>query len=91
MILFPKFHQTSVNVIVTEQGVADLRGKSPMERAKTVIENCAHPDYKQLLWDYLKISTKGQTSHYLPAVLGMHQVFMEKGDMRLTNWADFVK
>lgn len=91
MVSHQDHSEHSVNVIVTEQGVADLRGKSPMERAKTVIENCAHPDYKQLLWDYLKISTKGQTSHYLPAVLGMHQVFMEKGDMRLTNWADFVK
>ncbi len=79
----------SVNVIITEQGVADLRGKSPMERAETVIENCAHPDYKQLLWDYLKISTKGQTSHSLSAALGMHQVFLKKGDMRLTDWADF--
>lgn len=79
----------SVNVIITEQGVADLRGKSPMERAKSIIENCAHPDYKQLLWDYLKISTKGQTCHCLSAALGMHQVFLKKGDMRLTDWADF--
>ena len=79
----------SVNVIITEQGVADLRGKSPMERAETIIENCAHPDYKQLLWDYLKISTKGQTSHCLSAALGMHQMFLKKGDMRLTDWADF--
>ena len=78
-----------MNVIITEQGIADLRGKSPMERAQAVIENCAHPDYKQLLWDYLKISTKGQTSHSLSAALGMHQVFMKEGDMRLTNWADF--
>lgn len=80
----------SVNVIITEQGIADLRGKSPMERAQTVIENCAHPDYRSLLWDYLKISTKGQTSHSLRAALGMHQVFLEKGDMRLTDWADFI-
>ena len=79
----------SVNVIITEQGVADLRGKSPVERAKAIIENCAHPDYKQLLWDYLKISTKGQTCHCLSAALGMHQVFLKKGDMRLTDWADF--
>ena len=81
----------SVNVIITEQGIADLRGKSPMERAKTVIENCAHPDYKQLLWDYLKIASKGQTSHSLSAALGMHEVFLDKGDMRLTDWADFKK
>ena len=79
----------SVNVIITEQGIADLRGKSPMERAQAVIENCAHPDYKQLLWDYLKISTKGQTSHSLSAALGMHQVFLKKGDMRLTDWSEF--
>lgn len=79
----------SVNVIITEQGIADLRGKSPMERAQSVIENCAHPDYRQLLWDYLKISTKGQTCHSLSAALGMHQVFIKQGDMRLTNWADF--
>ena len=50
-----------VNVIITEQGIADLRGKSPMERAKEIIENCAHPDYKQLLWDYLKIADKGHS------------------------------
>ena len=81
----------SVNVIITEQGIADLRGKSPMERAEAVIENCAHPDYKQLLWDYLKISTKGQTCHSLSAALGMHQVFINKGDMRLTDWAEFQK
>ena len=47
-------HQDSsehdVNIIVTEQGIADLRGKGPIQRAETIIENCAHPDYKQLLW-----------------------------------------
>lgn len=79
----------SVHVIITEQGIADLRGLSPMERAKTIIENCAHPDYKQLLWDYLKIASKGQTCHSLAAALGMHQVFLKEGDMRKTDWAKF--
>ncbi len=91
MVSHQDHSEHSVNVIITEQGVADLRGKSPMERAKAVIENCAHPDYKQLLWDYLKISTKGQTSHNLSAALGMHHEFTQKGDMRLTDWSKFPK
>jgi len=80
-----------VNVIVTEQGVADLRGKSPYERAKLIIENCAHPDYKQLLWDYLKISEVGQSRHKLSAALAMHDTFKRLGDMHLTNWEEYVK
>ncbi len=80
-----------VNVIATEQGVADLRGKSPMQRAQLIIENCAHPDYKQLLWDYLKIAKGGQTHHYLPAAFAMHDSLARKGDMRLTDYAEYIK
>lgn len=80
-----------VNVIATEQGVADLRGKSPMQRAELIIENCAHPDYKQLLWDYLKIAKGGQTHHYLPAAFAMHDSLARKGDMRLTDYAEYIK
>jgi acyl-CoA hydrolase len=36
-------------IFVTEKGFADLRGKNPIERARTIIENCAHEDYQQLL------------------------------------------
>lgn len=79
-----------VNIIITEQGIADLRGKCPAERAKTIIENCAHPDYKQLLWDYLKITSKGHTSHCISAALAMHDTLLKKGDMRLVNWADYI-
>jgi succinate CoA transferase len=80
-----------VNVIVTEQGVADLRGKSPIERAHAIIENCAHPDYKELLWDYLKIAEVGQTHHKLSAAFAMHDTFLREGDMHLTNWGQYVK
>lgn len=80
-----------VNVIVTEQGVADLRGKSPIERAHAIIENCAHPDYKELLWDYLKIAEIGQTHHKLSAAFAMHDTFLREGDMHLTNWSQYVK
>ena len=80
-----------VNVIVTEQGVADLRGKSPRARAQAIIENCAHPDYKQLLWDYLKIADKGQTPHKLSAAFAMHDTFLREGDMHFTDLSKYVK
>lgn len=80
-----------VNVIVTEQGVADLRGKSPIQRAHAIIENCVHPEYKQLLWDYLKISDKGQSCHKMSAALAMHDTFLREGDMRKTDWASYIK
>ena len=78
-----------VNIVATEWGVADLRGKGPDERAKLLIEKCAHPDYKQLLWDYLKISKCGHVSHNVAAALGMHATFERSGDMRLTDWSKF--
>ena len=80
-----------VNIIVTEQGVADLRGKCPEERAKLIIEQCVHPDYKQLLWDYMKIAKGGHTRHNLPAAFAMHDSLARKGDMRLTDFAEYVK
>lgn len=43
-------HDTQI--IVTEQGLADLRGLNPSQRAALIIEKCAHPDYKEQLWDY---------------------------------------
>lgn len=81
----------SVKVLVTEQGVADLRGKGPIQRAETIIENCAHPDYKQLLWDYLKLAQKGlHIPHTLQAAFSFHETFHDCGDMRKTDYARFV-
>lgn len=77
-----------VRILVTEQGVADLRGKSPYQRAQCIIENCAHPDYKQLLWDYLKLS-EGKACHTpfsLKNAFQMHLAFEETGDMRNTKY-----
>ena len=77
----------SVKVIVTEQGVADLRGKSPIQRAEAIIENCVHPQYKQLLWDYMKLGVKGHTPQCLDASFAFHKAFAETGDMRNVDWA----
>lgn len=79
----------SVKVIVTENGVADLRNLSPMQRAQTIIENCVHPDYKQLMWDYLKISKKGHIPNNLRAAFEVYNTFEETGDMRLTDFSKF--
>ncbi|MDP4210920.1 MAG: acetyl-CoA hydrolase/transferase family protein [Bacteroidota bacterium] len=84
-------NEHSVNVLITEQGIADLRGKSPVQRAQIIIENCVHPEYKQLLWDYVKLSNKVYTPQTLSASFGMHINFAETGDMRTTNWGNFIR
>ncbi|NDV68955.1 succinate CoA transferase [Dysgonomonas sp. 25] len=72
----------SVKVIVSEYGVADLRGKSPKERAECIIENCAHPDYRPLLYQYLASGAKGQTPVNLHNAFAFHKAFMETGSMK---------
>ncbi|WP_135830308.1 acetyl-CoA hydrolase/transferase C-terminal domain-containing protein [Halorussus halobius] len=48
-----------VDVVVTEQGVADLRGTSPRERARLLVEECAHPDFRERLRAYLDRARRG--------------------------------
>ena len=81
-----------VDAVITEYGVADLRGKSDMQKAVELI-NVAHPDYRPMLTDYLRLATKngGHTQHCLSAAFAMHDTFLRKGDMRLTDWAEYVK
>ncbi|MFJ7408019.1 MULTISPECIES: succinate CoA transferase [unclassified Lysinibacillus] len=55
-----------VDVIVTEQGVADLRGLAPKERVGLIIENCAHPDYKEQLWAYFNDANEATGGHHTP-------------------------
>ncbi len=76
-------HDTQI--IVTEQGLADLRGLSPKQRAQVIIDKCAHPDYRDQLQDYFDRSRQQgaqHTPHILTEALSWHQRFMDKGDMR---------
>jgi succinyl-CoA:acetate CoA-transferase len=47
-----------VDILVTEQGLADLRGLDPTEKAETIIRQCAHPDFKGVLSAYLARAKK---------------------------------
>ena len=71
----------SVKVIISEYGVADLRGKSPVQRAREIIERCAHPEYRPLLHAYLDRGVKGHTPQSLDACFAFHRAFIETGDM----------
>jgi len=72
----------SVQVLITEQGVADLRGLDPSERAKSIITNCAHPDYKDLLRKYYQSSSQGHTRQSLDSAFAFHKAFIETGNMK---------
>lgn len=72
----------SVQVVVTEQGVADLRGKDPVERAREIVNNCAHPDYRAELSGYVREVASGHTPQLLSQAFDMHQRFLETGTMR---------
>ena len=81
----------SVKVLVTEQGVADLRGKSPRQRAQEIINNCVAPEYREMLQDYLKYAKHGQTQHNLSLAFAMHEEFLKSGDMRNTKWENYLR
>ena len=76
-----------IDVFVTERGVADVRGLSPKERAKVIIEKCAHPDYQPLLSDYLNraIAKLGpvHTPHLMEEALSFHTRFNETKSMKV--------
>ncbi|KAB1661776.1 acetyl-CoA hydrolase/transferase family protein [Pseudoclavibacter sp. CFCC 13796] len=72
-------------VVVTEFGFADLRGKTPRQRAEAMIA-IAHPDYRDQLRDYFDRANAqpnaGQTPHILPEALSWHQRFLDTGSMK---------
>ena len=75
-----------VQIIVTEQGLADLRGLSPKKRAKVIIENCAHPDFKPALLEYYERAMRNSVGKHTPHLLNeaflWHRNFLEKGRMQ---------
>ena len=75
-----------VDVVVTEQGLADLRGTSPKQRAVQVIDKCVHPDYRPMLKDYyfraLNHSPGKHTPHLIDEAFSWHTRYMRTGSMK---------
>ncbi|MGI2328073.1 acetyl-CoA hydrolase/transferase family protein [Planococcus sp. YIM B11945] len=72
-----------VDVVVTEQGYADLRGLAPRERVGLIIENCVHPLYREQLRAYFEeaLTRGGQTPHVLEKAFSWHTNFAQTGTM----------
>jgi succinyl-CoA:acetate CoA-transferase len=73
-----------VDILVTEQGLADLRGLDPRARAEEIIARCAHPDYRGLLTEYLAAASR-EPSHIpldLEAAASFHRRFRQTGSMK---------
>jgi propionyl-CoA:succinyl-CoA transferase len=76
-------NEHSVQIVVTEQGLADLRGLGPMQRARVIIDNCAHPLYRDYLHRYIEKARVGHIRHDLETCYELHLNLMEQGAMLL--------
>lgn len=79
-----------IAVIVTEQGLADLRGLAPRKRALEIINKCAHPEYQPILLDYYNNALQqclARGAAHEPQLLDlahkMHLHLAEHGTMKL--------
>ncbi|CAF4882054.1 unnamed protein product, partial [Rotaria sp. Silwood1] len=85
MVSHVDHNEHSVQIMVSEQGLADLRAKTPKERAQLIIEKCAHPMYKDQLKDYFqhaqRVSFGLHTPHDLKQALSWHVRLQETGSM----------
>jgi len=79
-----------VDILVTEQGLADVRGLAPTERAKVIIQNCVHPDYKDQLLAYFEEAYKlgGHTPHILKNAFNWHTELTTNGSMKKEIFTD---
>jgi propionyl-CoA:succinyl-CoA transferase len=81
MVTHADHNEHSVQIIVTEQGLADLRGKGPRQRARAIIDHCAHPMYRDYLNDYVERAGRGHIPHDLSRCFELHRNLAETGSM----------
>ena len=91
MVSYPDHNPHSVDIIITDQGIADLRGKDPVQSAHEIIEKAAHPVYRPLLREYLNLAKKGHVMMNPDIAFAFHSTLMHEGDMRKTDYSKFMK
>lgn len=82
-----------LDILVTEQGLADLRGLSPKERSREIIRKCAHPVYQPILSEYVERAEFAMAKkkslhepHILRDAFKLHNNLEDKGTMRIEHW-----
>jgi acetyl-CoA hydrolase len=82
-----------LDCVITEQGLADLRGLCPRDRAKVIIEKCAHPEYKPILTEYYEMALaeclRRKVAHepqLWDRAFKMHLNLEKNGTMKIKNW-----
>jgi succinyl-CoA:acetate CoA-transferase len=72
-----------VDIVVTDVGLADLRGLAPRERAERIIANCVAEPYQGMLRDYVEQANRGggQTPHVLEKAYSWHVRYRDTGSM----------
>lgn len=88
MVSHTDHSEHSVQVIITEQGVADLRAKSPRAKMEAIINNCVHPDYRSILKEYAAMAGPNHTPCTLSAAFAMHLEYAKSHDMRNVDWGN---
>ena len=83
-------NEHDVDILVTEQGLADLRGLAPRERAVQVIKHCAHPEYREAMLDYYERACErgGHTPHLLEEAFSWHIRLEQEGSMKKVSVDD---
>ncbi len=84
-------NEHSVQIIATEHGVADLRNTTPPERARLIVDRCAHPDFRPQLRDYFRHMEQGHSPQMLSTAFAMHEHFTHTGTMRNVNWPEYLR
>lgn len=85
MVSHQDISEHDIDVVITEMGVADLRGKDEVERAKCIIENCAGPHYRDALLTYFERAVREVGGHHpqlLDEAFSWYRRLKETGSMR---------